>query len=208
MKRFFEYYKPYKGLFVADIVAAFFISMCDLVYPLITRTVINDLVPNRLLRTFFVYAALLVIIYLIKLALNYFVMYYGHILGVRMQGDMRREIFGHLQKLPFAYFDEHKSGSLMSRVVNDLQDISELAHHGPEDFLISILMMIGSFAILCTVNLSLTLIVFAFLPLFLWFMIKMQGKMGEGFSRAREKTSEINAELGNSLSGIRVSKAF
>ncbi|MEG0912714.1 MAG: ABC transporter ATP-binding protein [Oscillospiraceae bacterium] len=208
VKRFFEYYKPYKGLFVADIVAAFFISMCDLVYPLITRTVINDLVPNRLLRTFFVYAALLVIIYLIKLALNYFVMYYGHILGVRMQGDMRREIFGHLQKLPFAYFDEHKSGSLMSRVVNDLQDISELAHHGPEDFLISILMMIGSFAILCTVNLSLTLIVFAFLPLFLWFMIKMQGKMGEGFSRAREKTSEINAELGNSLSGIRVSKAF
>ncbi|MEG1651573.1 MAG: ABC transporter ATP-binding protein, partial [Oscillospiraceae bacterium] len=90
VKRFFEYYKPYKGLFVADIVAAFFISMCDLVYPLITRTVINDLVPNRLLRTFFVYAALLVIIYLIKLALNYFVMYYGHILGVRMQGDMRR----------------------------------------------------------------------------------------------------------------------
>lgn len=208
LRRFFSYYKPYKGLFAADVCAAFLISVCDLVYPIITRAVINDFVPNRLLRAFLVCAAALGVIYLIKMGLNYFVIYYGHQLGVRIQGDMRREIFGHMQTLPFSYFDEHKSGSLMSRVLNDLQETAELAHHGPEDFLISILMMAGSFIVLCTVNLPLTLIIFAFIPPMLFFMVKMQNKMGEGFMRSREKVSEINAELSNSIAGIRVTKAF
>ncbi len=182
--------------------------MCDLVYPIITRAVINEFVPNRMLRAFLLCAALLGGVYLVKLLLNYFVIYYGHRLGVKIQGNMRREIFAHMQNLPFAYFDEHKSGSLMSRVVNDLQDITELAHHGPEDFVISILMMVGSFAVLCTVNLPLTLIIFAFIPPMLFYMVKTQAKMGEGFTLSRERTADINAELGNSIAGIRVTKAF
>ncbi len=203
-----KYYKPYKKLFAADIAAALLISVIDLVYPILTRSVINDFVPNRLLRAFLVSVSVLLALYLVKMGLNYFVLYYGHLLGVRMQGDMRREIFGHLQTLPFSYFDEHKSGSIMSRVTHDLNDIAELAHHGPEDFLISILMMCGSFGVLCTINVSLTLIIFAFIPPMLWFMVRMQAKMGVGFDLSRKMTSEINAELGNSIAGIRVTKAF
>ena len=206
--RFLRYYKPYKGLFAADIAAAFFIALCDLVYPMVTRTVINDVVPNRNLRLFLIFGVALLAIYFVKMLLNHFVIYWGHRLGVRMQGDLRREIFAHLQKLPFSYFDDNQSGALMSRVVNDLQDIAELAHHGPEDFLVSILMIAGSFTLLCTINLPLTLIIFAFLPLCLLFMIKMQKRMGVGFTKSRERTAEINAELANSISGIRVSKAF
>ncbi|MEG0752082.1 MAG: ABC transporter ATP-binding protein [Oscillospiraceae bacterium] len=207
-KRFFHYYKPYKGLMVIDMIAAFIISLCDLVYPMITRTVINDVVPSRALRLLFVYAGVLFIIYLVKLGLNYVVNYYGHVLGVGMQGDMRGDVFAHMQKLPFAYFDENKSGALMSRIVNDLNDVSELAHHGPEYFFLSFMMMAGSFAVLCTVNVPLTLIVFAFLPIFIFIMVKMQARMERGFALAREKTSDINAELSNSISGIRVAKAF
>ncbi len=208
LRRFLRYYKPYKLLFACDIAAAFFISLCDLVYPMVTRTVINSVVPNRDLRLFFVFAASLLAIYTVKALLNHFVTFWGHRLGVRIQSDLRREIFAHMQTLPFSYFDENQSGALMSRVVNDLQDISELAHHGPEDFLVSILMILGSFGLLCTINLPLTLIVFAFVPPCALFMVKMQKRMGIGFAKSREKTAEINAGLANSISGIRVSKAF
>ena len=184
------------------------ISLCDLVYPMITRNVINVVVPARDFRRLLVLCAVIFVIYLAKLGLNYIVNYYGHVLGVKMQGDMRRDIFAHLQKLPFSYFDENKSGALMSRIVNDLQDISELAHHGPEYFFLSFLMLVGSFAVLCTIDIPLTLIVFAFLPIFVVIMLRMQGKMERGFTAAREKTAAINAELGNSISGIRVAKAF
>lgn len=208
LARFAAYYKPYKGLFALDISAAFLISVFDLVYPMIARAVINDIVPARALRQLVICCAAIFVIYLAKLGLNYIVNYYGHALGVKMQGDMRRDVFAHLQKLPFSYFDENKSGALMSRIVNDLQDASELAHHGPEYFFLSFLMMAGSFVVLCTVNLPLTLIIFAFLPIFIVIMLKMQGKMERGFTAAREKTADINAELGNSISGIRVAKAF
>ncbi|MEG0833084.1 MAG: ABC transporter ATP-binding protein [Oscillospiraceae bacterium] len=208
MKRFFSYYKPYRVLMTCDMLAAFFVSVCDLIYPLITRTVINDVVPNRALRLLFVYCGALLAIYVVKLFLNYFVTYYGHLVGVKMQADMRRDIFSHIQKLSFTYFDENKSGALMSRIVNDLQDTAELAHHGPEMFFLSALMMVGSFAILCTVNLQLTLIVFAFLPLFILIMVKLQKRMEFGFSESRKRTADINAELQNSIAGIRVVKAF
>ncbi len=208
VKRFLAYYRPYKWPMAGDMLAAFFISMCDLVYPMLTRSIINDVVPNRKLGLLWTYAAALLAIYLLKLIFNFCVQYYGHIIGVKMQADMRRDVFSHLQRMPFSYFDENKSGAIMSRVVNDLQDVAELAHHGPENFLLSGIMLVGSFVILCTINLPLTLIVFAFLPVFILVMVRMQKRMETGFVESRKKTAEINAELQNSISGIRVAKAF
>ncbi len=189
-------------------VATFFVSACDLCYPLITRDIINNVVPNKLFSRLLILCGLVLLIYIAKRLLNYYVSFYGHMLGVRMQMDMRSEIFSHLETLPFSYFDQHKSGALMSRVVNDLQDVSELAHHGPENLLLSLGMIAGSFVILCTINVPLTLIIFAFLPILVFFTVKQNRRMGEKFGAAREKISAINANLQNSLTGIRVSKAF
>lgn len=188
--------------------AAFFMSVADLVLPMFTRSIINDIVPAQNLRMLLVYCGILLAIYSVKVGCNYFMQYWGHIVGVRMQSDMRRDIFTHLQRLPFKFFDENKSGALMSRVVNDLQDSAELAHHGPEYFFLSIIVMTGSFILLCTINLTLTLIIFAFLPVFIFVMLRMQKRMEAGFTESRKKTAVINAELQNSLSGIRVAKAF
>ena len=208
LKKFIKYYKPYKKLFFLDLLVAFLAASCDLVYPMMTRTLINDSIPNRHFRMILVFAVTLLAIYLIKMACNYFMQYYGHVVGVRMQGDMRRDLFKHLQKLPCNYFDNNKTGDIMSRIVNDLMDISELAHHGPEDLFISIVMITGSFIILCTINIPLTLITFAFVPLIVLFTWKKKTRMMNAFMETRVKTGEINATLQNSISGIKVSKAF
>lgn len=208
IKRFIQYYKPHKRLFILDMTAAFFISICDLSYPIITRGILNDYIPNQQLRSVVVAAILLLVIYLLKCLLAYFVQYYGHLVGVYMQADMRRDVFNHLQKLPFSYYDEHETGTIMSRMINDLMDISELAHHGPENLFISSIMMIGAFIYLCTINVQLTVIIFIFIPILIYFAIKMRAKMTEAFTEARVKIGEVNANLENSISGIRVSKAF
>lgn len=208
LKRFISYYRPYRGLMAADMVAAFLVSCCDMVYPLITRKIMYDFVPNRELHQLLLFCGALLLIYLLKRGFNYFVTYYGHGIGVNMQADMRSEIFQHLERLPFSYYDKNKSGALMSRVVNDLQEVSELAHHGPENFFLSVLMIVGSFIILCTINWRLACIVFAFIPLLALFVGLRRLAMGRAAAAAREKTSQINAELQNSLSGIRVAKAF
>lgn len=207
-KRFIQYYKPHKKLFILDMCASFLISVCDLVYPIITRNMLNDYIPNQQLRLLVTSAIVLFAIYAIKLGLSYFVQYYGHLVGVRMQADMRQEVFNHLQKLPFSYYDEHETGIIMSRLVNDLMDISELAHHGPEDLFLSIIMIVGAFIYLCTINISLTLIVFAFIPILIYTSMKTRKKMTEAFKESRVKIGEINANLNNAISGIRVSKAF
>ena len=124
IKRFMQYYKPHKKMFILDLCAAFLISMCDLIYPIITRNMLNDYIPNQQLRLLIVSAIVLLVIYVVKMLLNYFVTYFGHMVGVHMQADMRKEVFNHLQKLPFSYYDEHETGTIMSRMVNDLQDIS------------------------------------------------------------------------------------
>ncbi|MDO4567054.1 MAG: ABC transporter ATP-binding protein [Oscillospiraceae bacterium] len=206
--RFCAYYGPYKAHLAGDLLASFMLAACDLAYPLITRRIINETVPAGRARELAGLCAAVFFIYLIKLGFNYVVTYYGHILGVKLQADMRRDAFAHLQKLPFSFFDENKSGALMSRIVNDLQEISELAHHGPEHILVCSVSILGAFGLLCTINIPLTLIIFAFLPVFILIMYKMQKRMQDGFLLAREKTGRINAELANSLSGIRVSKSF
>jgi len=208
IKEFVKYYKPHKKLFAIDMFCAFLVSICDLFYPMITRNIINDYVPNQNLRLLVVCSITLIFIYALKLVLNYFIQYWGHVVGVRMQADMRKKIFKHLQKLPFNYFDNNKTGVIMSRIMNDLMEISELAHHGPEDLFISLIMLIGSFIVLCTINIPLTLITFAFIPVLIWYAIKKRIKMNDAFKKTRIEIGDVNASLENSIAGIRVSRAF
>ena len=208
LKRFISYYKPHRKLFAMDLFCAFILAVSDLFYPMITRSMMNDFIPNKQLRTLVLWGILLLGIYFIKMGLKYFIQYYGHVVGVRMQADMRKEAFDHIEKLPFTYFDNHKSGAIMSRIVNDLQEIAELAHHGPEDFIVSCFLLIGSFILMCTINIPLTLIIFACIPFLVIFAARKRLKMSAAFTEAREQVSEVNATLENSIAGIRVAKAF
>jgi len=208
IKKFIAFYKPYKILFTLDLFVAFIASLCDLVYPMMTRELINDSIPNQNLRMIAVFAIALLIIFLVKAACGYFMQYWGHVVGVRMQGDMRSKIFNHLQRLPNSFFDSNKTGDIMSRIINDLMDISELAHHGPEDLFISIIMLLGSFIFLSTINLPLTLLIFAFIPLIVCFTLYQRNRMNRAFLDSKIETGAVNANLENSISGIKISKAF
>ena len=208
LKRFAAYYKPHKKLFLLDMAAAFLISMCDLFYPMITRNIINIYVPQKMLNHLLIWAAVILGIYLIKCGLNYFIQYKGHVLGVRIQGDMRRDMFHHLQKLPFAFFDENKTGVIMSRLMNDLFDISELAHHGPENLFISTISLIGAFVMLSTINVWLALLLFLLIPPVVFFAVKTRKMMQDAFKESRTRVAEVNANVETSVSGIRVSRAY
>ena len=208
IKEFIKYYKPYKKMFFLDILAAFSVAICDLFYPMITREVIDNVIPNKDLRLLVVFALTLLGVFLLRAGLNYFMQYQGHVVGVSMQGDMRNDLFKKLQRLPNKYFDDNKTGVIMSRIINDLYEISELAHHGPEDLFITVVTLIGSFAILSTINLQLTIIVFAMLPIGLFVTLRNRKKMLNAFAQTREKTGEVNATIENSISGVRVTKSF
>ncbi|WP_101475180.1 ABC transporter ATP-binding protein [Fusobacterium sp.] len=208
LRKFISYYRPYKKMFFMDLLVATVSALCDLVYPMITRDVVNRVIPNREFRFIIVFGIVLLVVYIIKMLCAYWMQYWGHLVGVGMQADMRRDIYEHLQKLPVKYFDNNQTGSIMSRIVNDLQDISELAHHGPEDLFISFFMIVGSFIVLIRINIILTLIVFCILPFIIWYSMYKRKKMLASFMKTREKTGYVNAKLQNSISGIRVSKAF
>lgn len=208
LKRFFQYYKPHKKLFVIDTICAFLVAACNMFYPMITKNIINDYVPNKNMQLLVIWCVALLLIYFIKALFTYIVQYWGHVLGVRIQGDMRRAMFCHIQKLPYTYFDTHKTGAIMSRLVNDLFEISELAHHGPEDVLTSVISIVGAFIMLATINIYLTLIVFIFIPLLLIFAIKNRKKMNDAFSTMREEVSKVNADVETTVSGVRVTKAY
>ena len=208
IKEFIKYYKPYKKLFFMDLLAAFLFALCNLVYPMITRNIMNEVVPNHDLRMLIIFAITLLFIFILKAMLNHFMQYWGHVVGVRMQGDMRSIVFTHLQKLPNSYFDNNKTGVTMSRIINDLMDISELAHHGPEDLFISLVMFVGSFAILMSINIPLTLIIFAILPFVVWFTFVQRKRMQKAFMETRVTTGDVNATLENSIAGMKVTKSF
>ncbi|WWU65924.1 ABC transporter ATP-binding protein [Clostridium baratii] len=208
IKKFINYYKPYKKLFFLDIFVALIAAVCDLVYPYMTKELINITIPNKNVRMIVIFGIVLIGIFIVKAICGYFMQYWGHVVGVRMQGDMRRDLFTHLQKLPNSYFDNNKTGDIMSRIVNDLNDISELAHHGPEDLFISLIMLIGSFLILVNIDVTLTLIIFAFIPIIVIFTFIQRKRMHKAFLKTREETGFVNATLQNSISGIKVSKAF
>ena len=184
------------------------VAVCDLFLPVVSRSIIDDYIPDKNIRMIFIWLGVLVGIYTVKMVAAYCVQYYGHMVGVRMQYQMRNEVFSHMQKLPFSYFDDHKTGTIMSRIINDLMDVSELAHHGPENLFISGILLIGSFVMMARVNIWLTLIIFASMPALIAFAMWKRVKMSKAFAEMREQVGEVNATLENSISGIRVSKAF
>ena len=208
VKRFIAYYKPHRNLFAIDMACAFIVAVCDLFYPIIAGNIIDDYVPNQNLRMLLIWSGVLLGIYLLKAVLNYIIQYWGHVVGVRIQGDMRRDMFRHMQKLPFAFFDENKTGTLLSRMVNDLQDVSELAHHGPEDLFLSLIMLVGSFIILAGTDLLLTVIIFAFLPVMVFVAAKLRRGMQDAFRATRVEVGEVNANVETAIAGMRVSRSY
>lgn len=206
--RFISYFKPHKTLFLLDLAAAVLLAACELLYPNVTRAILSDYIPGGEWRMILACSALLIVVYVIKYFLTYFTGYWGHMMGVRMQADMRRDMFSHLEKLPFSYFDNNKTGALMSRLTGDLFDVSELAHHGPEDLLISAILLIGSFILMVTMNPYLTLIIFCLVPILIMITMRKRGEMSAAFRQSKEEMGEINAGLENSISGIRISRAY
>ena len=208
LKRFISYYKPHLRLFTLDMLASLVISLTGIIYPIITRRMLNDLIPNREYRLIVIFGIGLLAVYLVRMGLNYFVQYYGHVMGVKMQAQMRSDMFRRLEELPYSFYDSHETGKIMSRMTNDLMDISELAHHGPENLLISGITIITSFCYLISINVPLTLIVFACVPFLVIISLSLRVKMRDAFKKSRESVAEINAALESSISGIRVTKAF
>lgn len=205
---FCSYYKPHRLTFFLDMAASLVFSLCGLFYPILTRQMLNDFIPQGMIKQIALYGVGLIGIYLLRAGMNYYINYCGHVMGVKMQAQMRSDLFTHLQKLPYSFYDNHETGQIMSRMTNDLFMVSELAHHGPENLFISSFMIIGSFVYLCTINWLLALIVFAFLPIIVIVSIKAQNQMNEAFEKSRKETGNINATLENSISGIRVTKAY
>ena len=208
IKRFFSYYKPHRRLFIIDLICSFNISVCNMFYPMIARNIMNDYVPNSNLRLLITWAIVLAGIYALKCVLTFVVGYWGHVLGVRIQGDMRRDLFGHIQTLSFSFFDENKTGNVMSRIVNDLFEVSELAHHAPEDLFNSFISIIGALVMLSLINPWLSLIVVCYVPFMIFFAAKARGRMSRAFDESRKKVAALNAEIESSVSGVRVTKAY
>lgn len=211
-KKLLSYYRPHLKLFFADMFFALLAAGISLVFPMIVRYITNNVLVNyQIAEATPIILKLLVAMLalaLLEFISTYFISYQGHIMGARMEYNMRNDLFEHLQKLSFNYFDNQKTGQLMSRITNDLFDISELCHHGPEDIVISIIKMLGAFIILLQINIPLTLLVFAFLPLMFIFAYYMRGRMSKSFRKNRERIADINARVEDNLSGIRVVKSF
>lgn len=208
LKRFLHYYRPHWKMFLLDMIASLIISIIGMLYPIFTRTMLNDFIPNKQFQMLIIFGVSLFALYIIRMLLRFFVQYYGHVIGVKMQAQMRSDMFAKLESLPYSYYDEHETGKIMSRVTNDLQDVSELAHHGPENVIICSIMLIGSFIYLMTINWILTLIVFLCIPFLILVSAILKGKMSNAFMDSRKSVAKINASLENSITGIRVTKAF
>lgn len=211
LKKLFAYYDPYRRLFYSDMFFAILGAGVTLVIPLIIRYITDTVVyyePTRAKQAVLSLGLALVGLIVLEIFCNFYIAYYGHIMGAKMEADMRKDIFGHYQKLTFAFYDNQKVGHLLSRITSDLFDISELLHHGPEDLVISVIKIIGSFVILMTVNVRLALIMFAFIPVMVIFAFYFNGKMKTAFVHNREKIADINSQIEDSLAGIRVVKSF
>jgi ATP-binding cassette, subfamily B, bacterial len=208
LKKFIQYYKPHKGLFILDFSCAFLISIIDLISPMVAKNIVDSVIPSKNLKLLMTIGIVLLIVYVLRSVLQYIVDYWGHMLGVRMEYDMREDLFSHISKLPFSYFDNNKTGQIMSRLVNDLNEIAELAHHGPEDLFIAAITLIGSFAIMMTLNVKLALSILIIIPFMLYFGINKNKLMRKSFRELRSKLGDINSQAEDSISGIRVVKAF
>ena len=211
LKKLFSYYKPYKGLFFADMFFAILGAAVTLVIPLIVRYITNEVVyfeKDKVMHTITILGGLMIFLVVVEYVCNYFIAFYGHMMGAKMEANMRSDIFGHYQKLTFAFYDNQKVGALLSRITSDLFDITELLHHGPEDIVISIIKLVGSFIILVNINVQLTIVAFIFVPFMIIFAGYYNRKMKVAFKRNRARIADINSQIEDSLSGIRVVKSF
>ncbi len=208
LRIFASYYRPHWKLFALDMVCALFICIVDLAFPYFSRLAMKELLPGKLFATFFAVMAVLAAAYVLKGVFYYIVTYWGHLLGVRMEADIRRDLFGHMQDLSFSFYDKNRTGQLMSRVTGDLFEITELAHHGPEDLFISTVTLVGAFVIMLTIRWELALIVFAVVPLFALFTILQRKRMMRCSTEVKAKLAGINGEVESSISGMRTAKAF
>ncbi len=205
---FLSYFKNHKGLFAVDILCACLIAAVDLIFPLATRSALYDLLPNNLYGTFFVVIGLMLIFYVIRSVLQFIVAYYGHTFGIRVEADIRADLFRHIQKLGFPFYDKNRTGNLMSRLTSDLFELTELAHHGPEDILTSGLTIIGAIVVMAVIRWQLAVVVGLMVPVFLFVVIMTRKSMRLASKAVKEKTGHINTEIESSLSGIRTAKAF
>ena len=208
IKRFLSYYKPHKRLFILDMLASLIVALIGIIYPIVTRSMLNDLIPNHKYQLIVAAGLGVLALYLIRMLLNYFIQYQGHMMGVRMQAQMRSDLFNHLEKLPFSFYDRHETGKIMSRMTTDLMDVTELAHHGPENLIICSISVIVSFAYLTSINVWLSLIVFVCVPFLIVVSLFTRKRMRLAFQQSRQSVAKINASLESSISGIRVTKAF
>jgi ATP-binding cassette subfamily B protein len=211
LKKFISYYKPYKSMFFMDMFCALVLSAIDLIFPKLVQYLMDEVYsvrPPNMLQIIFLTGAGLLVLYIIRYFCQHYITSWGHIMGARMESDMRSDLFNHLQKLSFSFYDDANTGKLMSRMTNDLFDISELAHHGPEDIFISIIKIVGAVLIMLTMNVPLTLILLALMILIVVFTAHYNLKMRSVFAKNREKIALVNAQTQDSLAGIRVVKSF
>ena len=205
---FLQYFKNHKKLFALDVSCAVGIAAIDLAFPLVTRSALYDLLPNQMYRTFFTIMAVVVCSYVLRSFLNFIVAYLGHTFGIRVEADIRRDLFAHMQELSFDFYDQNRTGKLMSRLTSDLFELTELAHHGPEDLLTSVLTICGALIVMISIRWQLALVVALTIPVFLLVIMVMRKRMGIASAAAKEKIGHINQEIESSLSGVRTAKAF
>ena len=208
LKRFLRYYRPYLGLLIPDLLAATGVALLGVMYPIITRWVLNDLIAQPEWTPIILAGFGLLLLYLVRALLNYFVQYKGHVMGVRMQAQMCSDMFRHLERLSFRFYDEHETGRIMSRLTSDLFDVAELAHHGPETVLTCTISIIASFTYLATIHLPLALIIFCCVPFLMLVSMSLRMRMQKAFRESKQSTATVNGALQSSIAGIRVTKAF
>lgn len=208
LKRFIKYYRPHIKMMFLDMGASLLISIIGMVYPIVTNKMLNEYIPNKMYSTIVVAGVIVLALYGARMLLRYFVDYYGHIIGVKMQSSMRKDLFNHLQKLPFSFYDNNETGKIMTRITSDLFEVCELAHHGPENLLISSIMIVLSFSYLLSIDWILTLIIFTCVPILIVVTMHCRKAMKSAFDDRRKSNAEINAAVESSITGIRVTKAY
>ena len=208
LRIFLSYFGNHKRLFFVDLLCAVCIAAIDLLFPLVTRHALYELLPNNMYRTFFILMGTVILCYVLRSVLNYIVAYFGHTFGIRVEADIRTDLFRHMQQQSFDFYDQNRTGQLMSRLTSDLFEVTELAHHGPEDLLTSVLTIIGALVVMVTIRWELALIVALMIPVFLAVVMMLRRSMGRASRERKQKVGLINTEIESSLSGIRTAKAF
>ena len=205
---FLNYFKNHKGLFAIDVLCAVGIAAIDLMFPLVTRSALYDMLPGQMYKTFFTVMIAVVLCYVLRSVLNFVVAYFGHTFGIRVEADIRKDLFRHMQELSFDFYDRNRTGKLMARLTSDLFELTELAHHGPEDLLTSVLTIVGALIVMVSIRWQLAVVVALTIPVFLVVVMTMRRRMGRASRETKEKTGHINQEIESSLSGVRTAKAF